>query len=310
MKKLLPAFFLVFCVILLVPADGWSQAYKWTKLKRYATVSGSLGGTNYFGEIAPESHFASLRTAYSRPNLGVHYSYKFDPRVGVRTSFTWGRLLASDIRSAGRDEAENLPRFKRNLSFRNDIKELALVATFNLFQQRKLFTSRPDYTPYGFIGIAGFHHNPKAYTGGAPGILPGWYALQPLGTEGQNVPDKGYPKPYKRIQVAIPVGLGIKYRLDRHWDFGIEVGWRKTFTDYLDDISGYYADKDDLNAVDPTGRSAYFADRSKESGFSNVSGYGNKGDQRGDLTKKDWYIISNISLNYILPARIRGPKFK
>jgi hypothetical protein len=124
-------------------------------------------------------------------------------------------------------------------------------------------------------------------------------------------PDVNYPEPYSRFQFAIPFGAGIKYRLDRQWDFGFEIGWRKTFTDYLDDVSGTYADKNDLNAVDPTGLSAYFSDRSAESGYTELSGYGNLGDQRGDMRgDKDWYIVTNINLTYILPARVKGPKFR
>jgi hypothetical protein len=311
MKKLLSVFFLVVFFMSLLPTDA--EAQRWTKRRRYFTLGASLGASNYFGDIVPEADFTSLRLSSTRPNLGLHYTYKMFPRISFRGSLAWGRITGDDAKSASANEADNLPRYKRNLSFRNDIKELSAVAIIDLFENRGAYTRRPDFTPYGFIGIAGYHHNPKAYTDGSNGVPAGWYALQPLGTEGQNVPagpDVTYPKPYSRFQLAIPFGAGFKYRLDRQWDFGFEIGWRKTLTDYLDDVSGTYADKNDLNAADPTGLSAYFSDRSGESGFTDLAGYGNRGDQRGDVTDKDWYIVTSINLTYILPTRIRGPKFR
>lgn len=313
MKKLFSVFFLAVFLWSLMPTEAQAQDPRWTKRKRYFTLGGSLGATNYFGDIVPEASFTSLGLSSTRHNVGMHYAYKMFPRVAFRGSLSWGRIYGDDAKSASENEADNLPRFKRNLSFRSDIKELALTAVIDLFQNRQMYTRRPDFAPYGFIGIAAFHHNPKAYTDKAPGVTSGWYALQPLGTEGQNVPagpGVNYPKPYSRIQVAIPIGVGVKYRLDRQWDFGFEIGWRKTLTDYLDDVSGTYADKNDLNTVNPTGLSAYFSDRSAESGYTELAGYGHKGDQRGDVTDKDWYIVTNIHLTYILPARNKGPKYR
>jgi hypothetical protein len=311
MKKLFSVFFLAVFLLSLVPTDA--EAQRWTKRRRYFSLGASLGAANYFGDIVPEADFTSLRLSSTRPSLGLHYTYKMFPRIAFRGSLSWNRVTGDDAKSAAQNEADNLPRFKRNLSFRNDIKELSAVAVIDLFENRGAYTRRPDFTPYGFIGIAGYHHNPKAYTDGSNGVASGWYALQPLGTEGQNVPagtDVKYPKPYSRFQLAIPFGAGFKYRLDRQWDFGFEIGWRKTLTDYLDDVSGTYADKNELNAADPTGLSAYFSDRSAESGYTDLAGYGNKGDQRGDVTDKDWYIITSVNLTYILPTRIRSPKFR
>ena len=83
-------------------------------------------------------------------------------------------------------------------------------------------------------------------------------ALQPLGTEGQQVsgkfPDRHYPKPYKRTQLSIPMGAGINYKVNRQINLGYEIGWRKTFTDYLDDVSGRYANPADLGQTVVNGK--------------------------------------------------------
>lgn len=319
MKKFVSVFVLVMILFSLVSTDA--EAQRFTKRRRYYTVGVNLNAMNYFGDIVPEADFTSLRLKSTRPNIGVSYGYRMFPRVTFEGGLAWGRITGDDRKSASVNEEENLPRFKRNLNFRNDIKELSARAVFDLFENRGAYTRRPDFTPYGFVGIAVFHHNPKAYYDGSK-MPQGYYELQPLGTEGQNVSGQGYPEPYSKIQFSIPLGIGFKYKIDRNWDFGFEIGWRKTFTDYLDDVSGFYASKGDLLANSSSGATAaILADRSNDSGFdqvadpsapgyTSVNGFGQKGNQRGDATDKDWYIVTGMRLNYILPTRARGPKFR
>jgi len=316
MKNFFSVFVLVVFLLSLVPNDA--EAQRWTKRRRYFTAGVNVNAMNYFGDIVPEADFTSLRMRSTRPNIGISYSYKMYPRFSLRGNLSWGRITGDDAKSASRNEADNLPRFKRNLSFRNDIKELSATAVFDLYENRGSFTRRPDFTPYAFAGLAIFHHNPKAYYDG--GAMPaGWYALQPLGTEGQYVEGQGYPSKYHKVQIAIPFGVGFRYKLNRDWDLGFELAWRKTFTDYLDDVSSFYADKAEL-ASSPGGQTAVIlSDRSAETdypaitdayGYEHLPGYGVKGEQRGDTTDKDWYIITGVHLTYILPTRLRGPKFR
>ncbi len=84
------------------------------------------------------------------------------------------------------------------------------------------------------IGIGIFTFNPEARFGGDE-----WIDLQPLGTEGQWLadPENRYPEPYELTQFNIPFGGGLRFRLSRRWDMEVEIGWRKTFTDYLDDVA-------------------------------------------------------------------------
>ena len=333
MKKFCTLVLLLTIAITLVPTDA--DAQRFTLRKRYASVGVHLGAMNYFGDIVPEPDFTSLRFKSTRPNIGISYTYRYFPRISVRGSFHWGRILGDDIKSAAQNESENEGRYKRNLSFRNDIKELSAVAIVDLFENRQTYRRRPDFVPYGFVGIAVLHHNPKAYyeTGSHPGLgaddIPtGWYELQPLGTEGQHVEGGDNPEPYKRVQVAIPFGLGVRYKVDRYWDISFEVGWRKTFTDYLDDASSAYADKSTLlssaNSSPNRAASAIFSDRSAEGEFvsqimpdpsgtpyQHLNGYGTPANtRRGDKTDKDWYIVSGVNINYILTPRIRSPKFR
>ncbi|WP_276498799.1 DUF6089 family protein [Pontibacter litorisediminis] len=328
MKKLCTLVLTLGIMLTLVAPDA--EAQRWTKRKQYATVGFSLGAMNYFGDIVPQPDFTSFRFKSTRPSASISYSYRFAPRFSYRVGFTWGRITGDDALSASQNEGENRGRFGRNLSFRNDIKELSAVAIVDLFENRSTFQRRPDFVPYGFAGVAVMHHNPKAYyESGSQGnlgnadIATGWYELQPLGTEGQYAAGGDYPEPYKRVQIAIPFGLGVRYKIDRYWDLSLEVGWRKTFTDYLDDVSTSYASKANILAgggENPTA-AAILSDRSAGSGFTTlpdpsgtpydiVRGYGSDGQQRGERSDDDWYITTGLTINYILTPRIRSPKFR
>ncbi|PTB89750.1 hypothetical protein C9994_17455, partial [Marivirga lumbricoides] len=101
---------------------------------------------------------------------------------------------------------------------------------------------------------------PEFYYGGEHMDAPGekvalenagqWVSLRELGTEGQNFDKAQYkelygkdlPKPYSRIQIVIPVGLGARYKLSSNFDIALEISYRHTFTDYLDDVGGEYVD--------------------------------------------------------------------
>ncbi|MCH8048068.1 MAG: hypothetical protein IID44_30610, partial [Planctomycetes bacterium] len=159
-----------------------------------------------------------------------------------------GRIMGED-RKGSKPSGNDKFRWNRNLSFRNDLLEFKLDAIFDLFENRGTFKKRPDYTPYAFIGFAMFLHNPKAKINGK------WVALKPLSTEGQGLGravladgslGREPPKPYSLIQPAIPFGVGFRYKLDRQLDIAFEIGWRATFTDYLDDVGGFYYDRQTL----------------------------------------------------------------
>jgi len=114
---------------------------------------------------------------------------------------------------------------------------------------------RVSWTPYGFIGVAGFLNNPEAQApatdlqGNSLPEAGKWVKLRPLGTEGQystlDPTDANYGiKPYKVAQIAIPFGIGIRLKLNQVMDFSAEWGFRYTFTDYLDDVSRNYVGLD------------------------------------------------------------------
>jgi hypothetical protein len=237
MKKFSTVVFLTLALCCLTVATASAQQFNRRKL--YNTVSVHLNAMNYFGDLVPRTSFTSFRLGATRPNLGVTYMHRFSPRLSGRAGLSWGRISGNDRLGTDRTENDASYRYYRGLSFRNDLVELSGVAIIDLFENRGTYLKRREFAPYVFIGLAGFYHNPKANT--RQDGSGDWVALQPLRTEGQS-------SGYSRLQVAVPFGAGIRYKLDRQYDIGFEIGWRKTFTDYLDDVSAKYVDPTDLGA--------------------------------------------------------------
>jgi hypothetical protein len=283
-----------FVLGLALVATPEADAQQFSKRKQYNSIGFSLNAMNYFGDITPSTNFSSLRLGATRVGAGVSITRRFYPRLSGRFGLTYGRISGDDALAADQNGTDSKFRYNRNMNFRNDILEASAVAIIDLIENRNNYLKRPDFVPYVFVGVAGFYNNPQ-------GLYQGNYIdLQPLKTEGQT-------EAYSKTQISIPFGGGIRYRINRNFDASLEIGWRKTFTDYIDDVGGKYAGAENLS-----GAQKYFGNditRSvTEGGFP---GFTNKGEQRGDSgNKTDWYIVTGVTLNYILTPRIKNPKFR
>ena len=287
-----------------------ADAQQFSKRKQYNSVGFSLNAMNYFGDIVPVTNFTSLRLGATRVGAGVSITRRFYPRLSGRFGLSYGRISGDDSQSADQNGPDSRFRYNRNFSFRNDILEASAVAIVDLIENRNNYLKRPDFVPYVFAGVAGFYSNPKGLVGkNDNGLTEGTYiALSDLKTEGQ-------ANAYGHTQFAIPFGGGIRYRINRNFDASLEIGWRKTFTDYLDDVGGKYAASSSL--VTPAQK--YFGHDITRS-VSNPDANFNDGkfpnftdpsSQRGDSgNRKDWYIVTGVTLNYILTPRIKNPKFR
>ncbi len=108
-----------------------------------------------------------------------------------------------------------------------------------------LFKKYEDYEPrlkpYGFIGIGVFHFDPEGSITDANGVKR-WYKLHPLRTEGQGMKEYPEKRPYNLTQINIPMGGGVKVAISQRVSTAFELLYRKTFTDYIDDLSTTYID--------------------------------------------------------------------
>ena len=311
------------------------------KNKVYNAIGISINAFNYYGDLAPTSGALSSDLGKTRPAIGVSFVHRFGPRYQLVGSFTYGGIKGSDHDAADPGDEEGIFRYNRNLSFRNRIKELSAVGQVDLFENQSTYISRVKWTPYIYAGVAVFHHNPQAQapefdvSGNPTGKKGEWVDLQPLGTEGQNSSlmlstDVNYGlKPYKLIQFAIPFGLGARFRANEVIDVAIEYGFRYTFTDYLDDVSGNYVD---LGVFGTDNLARAMSYRTNEVATPNktyvgrdgqtynvLNGYGEEyggaapgepGNVRGNSNNKDIDMLTTIRVTYILGKTFHRAKFR
>ncbi|HHJ51387.1 MAG TPA: hypothetical protein ENJ88_10870 [Phaeodactylibacter sp.] len=242
----------------------------------------SAGLAHYQGDLSPDPLSNPIAAVLEfGPSLGVFGRWPQSGHFNLRIGLQYGRVTGSDATS------KDPGRTGRNLSFQSDIFELSAIEEINLRKFGGRFGHK--FTPYGFIGIAGFYFNPKALYQGQ------LYALQPLGTEGQGMP--GFPERYALTQLAIPLGGGLKFQVGQSGVLALEIGGRKLFTDYLDDVGGSYVDLNVLAA----GNGQLAADLSNRSGELTGKEPTNypTGTPRGGPAK-DWYFFSTISFSWEL----------
>ena len=307
-----------------------------SKEKRYVSIAFTLSALNYYGDLAPNPSPFSTDISFTRPAIGLSVSQRLGPRYTLAASFMYGTLRGSDFASADpNDQTNGKFRYYRNLSFRNRIKELSVVASFDLYENQHSYLNRVKWTPYAFGGLAIFHHNPQAIAplrGLEDQALPEageWVSLQKLGTEGQysnlEPTDANYGiKPYKLIQLAIPMGIGARFRLHDVVDFSAELGFRYLFTDYIDDVSRNYVD---LGVFDSELARA-LSYRSNELTISDIAripvtarngvtynvidGYGHEfpPNVRGKKENNDIYMVTTVRLSYIVGKTMHRAKFR
>lgn len=281
-----------------------AEAQQFSKRKQYTSIGVSLNAMNYFGDLNPNTNFASFHIGDTRPNLGINITHRFFPRVSGRLALAYGQVTADDADNANRDDVNARYRYARNMNFRNNIAEVSAVMIVDLIENRNNYLKRPDFVPYVFGGVAGFHHNPQGKDQNG-----NYVDLQPLQTEGIS---------YSTFQISLPFGGGVRYRINRNLDASFEIGFRKTFTGYLDDVSTNYA-----NLAGSTAPAQYFGGFSGGPGGQGITNTstGIAGGFRPNLTdptksakrgqgKDDWYVVTGFSLNYILNPKIKNPKFR
>lgn len=230
------------------------------------------GGMYYLGDLNPLKNFQST---YLTGSLFLRQSYT--QRLNMRYMVTYGTVSGNDARS------DNSFNQNRNLSFYSRIIETSGILEINFLPFEPGNKKKYYATPYLMMGLGLFKMNPMAKSNGDS------FELQPLGTEGQGSELNDKNK-YKLTQITIPLGIGFKGNLTEHLILGFEYIIRKTFTDYLDDVSGNYVDPVQLSKLNGP-LSASFADRSL-----NAENLNNAGFNRGNSNFKDWYATAGIYL--------------
>jgi hypothetical protein len=262
--------------------NNWKMNRKELMIQAGATqFLGDLGGRD---QIGTDYSLVDIDFPSTSLNVAVGYRYRFAPHFATSSLLNIGRLRGSDALTADPD------RNARNLAFRSPVVNLSQRMEWLVFVNEKYgkrynikglkgFGEHHDQI-YLFAGIGATYFNPQApYKGG-------WENLRPLKTEGQGL--EGGAKAYLPITATVPIGIGYRRALVGMWRIGIEATYVKTFSDYIDDVHGFYYDPAIL-ASEVSATSAALSNPS----VTNPEWFG-PGSKRGE-PQKDAYFYLNIT---------------
>lgn len=267
-------------ILLLIVTFAFSFSTEAQQFKPNTEVGILLGTSYYLGDLNT-THFNQ-----PLPAVGIIIRKNIDKRFAYKAEVMYLNIQ-SDERYSEDTIAKN-----RGLHFKSPIYELSGQVEFNFLPYQPgnpLYT----WTPYVYSGISIFHFNPQAENKNGE-----WVNLQELGTEGQGTTLFPEKEKYSLIQYSIAMGGGFKIAVNPSFNIILEYGVRKTFTDYLDDVSTTF--------VGGVGN-PYPLDMSQEAlEMSDPESTHTRGDQRGDPDKKDWYSFAGITLSFTLNNNTKG----
>ncbi|MBD79284.1 MAG: hypothetical protein CL840_10215 [Crocinitomicaceae bacterium] len=223
------------------------------------------GMSYYLGDLNETGHFKAGRT---------HFTWGIIHRLPINDRFTWKNSILFGKISGDDSESESQIKRNRNLNFESRINEFSTQFEFNFLPYHS-FVIKHHFSPYIFGGLALFWFNPTTTLNGNE------YNLREYRTEGQNAE-------YNKVQFAIPFGFGLKFKFSHRVLFSLEYGIRKTFTDYLDDVSTSYPD-------DPSTMSTVSQALSNRS-LDNGNNQNEWGMQRGNSQRKDFYTMTTFTM--------------
>ena len=292
---------LLLLISFLIFSNLHSQSFLFGKKIKWE-VGFNFGPSFFLGDLGGNSgkgtnDIKDVNLEFTKLMKGVFVTAYPKEWLGIRLAADVTYLEGSDdiINTTGINE---LYRKQRNLDFKSTVLEgylaLELFPTMMLRRDKEY---QPKLRPYGLVGIGVFHFNPKGSLTDAGGNKT-WYALQPLRLEGQGMSEYPEVKQYKLTQINIPLGAGLKYYASERINLSTEVLYRKTFTDYIDDVSKNYIDPNNfskyLSAADAA--IAYqLSDKVQPIIFPGMTRF-SSGSQRGDTKNGDTYFSLVLKL--------------
>lgn len=282
-------------LILALPAGAqyFRNTSYWKTHRKEITIG--MGISNFLGELGGRDQIGSpfiwdLELSQTKPTFSFGFRYYTFEKQAIRANLTYGFLSGNDNLTA--EPFRN----NRNLNFKSDVVEFALLYELHFYKEqlghvydlRGVQGQRSSRIGlYIFAGIGGFYFKPQASINGT------FVDLQPLSTEGQGLP--GGPDEYSLYQFCIPMGVGLRKAFSKQLSAGLELQYTKTFTDYIDDVSGVYYDNDALAAARGD-LAAFLADPS----LGKIDGQTAEGAQRGDSNDLDAYLFLKLQVHYKL----------
>lgn len=302
MKQALHSFRGKCSVFLLCASLIYCSAFSQLSAGTYWEGGVTIAPSNFLGDLGGN---AGKGTTFLKDNnfsqtkffLGGFMQVFPSELISARFSVNFGKISADDAVIKGKGGMEEARKL-RNLNFKSSLVEFTAAAEIypTVLIERDATDAFHKIRPYVMAGIGMFHFNPK----GQDPATGQWVALQPLHTEGQGFSEYPSRKPYKLTQLNVPLGVGIKYYVTENFALSVELVHRKTFTDYMDDVSTEYIDPNLFYNYLPASQAAV-ADRiyNKSPLRSMNSGFG-PGDKRGTKENNDAYYSAGFKLSWRL----------
>jgi len=257
----------------------WNGFYEPCKWEIGTTAGMTFANTdvgtakNIFGTIATPDFLG-----------GIYVQYNFLDQFGVRLESYTGHIRGDD---------KNGMHSRRNLNYTTSISELNLVGEWYISSLYKNL-DQPVFAPYVSAGIGLLHFRPATYLNGSK------IYLQPLSTEGQGFLNlANAPSPYSLDKISLTFSAGVKYDISYRINLRAELMFRKTNTDYLDDVSSSFIDPKLFDTNLPVGLAAlakqlYDRSNPRDPSYSGVNSI------RGDPTDKDVYWCLALKIGFKL----------
>lgn len=220
-----------------------------------------------------------------QPSLSANLKYNTGNFINYRFGLAWAKVSGNDKYNSQWDLKG------RNLSFKSTIWEATATIEFNLADPDIYYSY-----PYLFGGVGLFHFNPYARDDNNKKVY-----LRPLSTEGEGLAQYPSKKEYSLNTVCLPFGGGWKWKVQDKYIISVELGVRYTFTDYLDDVSGRYIDRETL--LGAKGQEA--VDLAFRATFPITAG-----DIRGNPKVKDMYAFAGVKFGFYLNRKKKDKKDK
>jgi len=209
---------LAIIVFIAINTDLSAQRWKRTRYEVIACAGPSIFLGEFGGSYREGSQFmlGDLDMQAVRYNFMVGARFKIQEKLAVKMNLIYGSVSGSDAYTT------NEGRAPRGGSFKSPIFETTFQAEYSILKER--FGTRYTFqymkkfkfshvNTYLFAGVGGFFFNPKmSFTG--------------LNTNKN--------ESFSNVNLAMPVGIGFKYGINRRYSFTIEMGQRFTSTDYID----------------------------------------------------------------------------
>jgi hypothetical protein len=269
-------FTFILVLFLVVPIIGFSQYYEYGI---------GIGGANYKGDLV----FNGVILKETHPMIEFNYK-KFNPdsRFRKKAFMKYYTISGADSNYAGGYSRDYLYREKRNLSFFSNCVDAGIGVEFNMIEGKFRFLDNNYYHRfYGGFSTGIMYFEPQTTFQGKQ------VKLRDIQTESEK---------YLPVTITFPFSLGWETEVSKHLSYGIELSYQFTLSDRLDDVSGYYADMNDLKRRG--GADAIFLSyRNLESLYPNISGnfisQNNKPKAlRGDPNDRDGVLMLKLYVQF------------